>query len=214
MDDHRTVEAGGIRLAYRVSGPPDAPPLVLLHALGEDAADWDGVTPAFARHWRVYALDLRGHGRSDRPGDYSLELMRTDVLGFLDALALERVDLVGHSMGGVVAYLFAEAHPERVHRLVLEDVPAPRREAGPRAHAHPGWTEEEVRAAASRHISPPDNAPHCAGAAVDLTLATTDGREVDMGCDLNATPEESAAVYGPLIEAGPRPGRNGDHHGV
>ncbi|MGH3379200.1 MAG: alpha/beta fold hydrolase [Actinoallomurus sp.] len=160
MGDHRTVEAGGIRLAYRVSGPPDAPPLVLLHALGEDAADWDGVTPDFARHWRVYALDLRGHGRSDRPGDYSLELMRSDVLGFLDALALERVDLVGHSMGGVVAYLLAEAHPERVHRLVLEDVPAPR----PRKPAVPVRPDGELPfdwemvLAVRRQIDAPDPA--------------------------------------------------------
>jgi pimeloyl-ACP methyl ester carboxylesterase len=125
MGDYRTAEVGGIRLAYQVSGSPEAPPLVLLHALGEGATDWDGVLSAFARNWRVYALDQRGHGRSDWPGDYSLELMRADVLGFLDALALDRVDLIGHSMGGIVAYLFAEEHPERVGRLVLEDVAAP-----------------------------------------------------------------------------------------
>jgi pimeloyl-ACP methyl ester carboxylesterase len=123
--DHCTVDVGGIQLAYQVSGGPDAPPLVLLHALGEDATNWDGVVTAFARHRRVYALVLRGHGPSDWPGDYSLEHMRDDVLGFLDALALDRVDLIGHSMGGVVAYLLAEDHPERVGRLVLEDVPAP-----------------------------------------------------------------------------------------
>lgn len=117
--------AGGIRLAYRVSGPPGAPPLVLLHALGEGAADWGGVAPAFARDRRVYALDLRGHGRSDWPGAYALPLMRDDVIGFLDALALERVDVVAHSMGGLVACLVAAKCPERVRRLVLEDVAAP-----------------------------------------------------------------------------------------
>ncbi|MEU0600646.1 alpha/beta fold hydrolase [Streptomyces sp. NPDC006393] len=126
MVDHRSVDAGGVRLAYQVSGPPDAPPLVLLHALGEDANDWETVTPALARSRRLYALDLRGHGRSDWPGDYSLELMQADVLRFLDALGLGRVDLIGHSMGGIVAYLLAEDHPQRVSRLVLEDVPVPR----------------------------------------------------------------------------------------
>jgi 3-oxoadipate enol-lactonase len=125
MVDHCTIGVGDIRLAYRVAGSPDAPPLVLLHALGEGAADWDGVMPAFARHWRVYALDLRGHGRSDWPGEYSLEVMRADVLGFLDDLALDRVDLIGHSMGGIVAYLLAGEYPERVGRLILEDVAAP-----------------------------------------------------------------------------------------
>jgi 3-oxoadipate enol-lactonase len=118
------IEAGEIRLACRAWGSPGAPPLVLLHGLGAGAADWDEVAPAFAPHWRVYAPDLRGHGRSDWPGDYSVELMSKDVLGFLDALTLGRVDLIGHSMGGLAAYLLAGDHPERVGRLILEDVGA------------------------------------------------------------------------------------------
>jgi 3-oxoadipate enol-lactonase len=131
VDDDCVIEAAGTRLAYRVWGSPAAAPLVLLHGLGDGAADWDGVAPAFARRWRVYAPDLRGHGRSGRPGDYSVELMAADALGFLDALELGRVDLIGHSMGGLVGYLLAGDHPERVGRLVLEDVAALRpRERG------------------------------------------------------------------------------------
>jgi pimeloyl-ACP methyl ester carboxylesterase len=124
MADHHAIDFEGIRLAYQVWGSPAAPPLILLHALGEGAADWDSVAPAFARYWRVYAPDLRGHGRSDWPGDYSVEVMRSDVLGFMDALALDPVDLIGHSMGGLVAYLVAGDQPERVRRLILEDVGA------------------------------------------------------------------------------------------
>ncbi|MEV5956572.1 alpha/beta fold hydrolase [Streptomyces sp. NPDC051987] len=81
-------------------------PLVLLHALGKDATDWETVVPVLARDRRVYAVDQRGHGRSEWPGHYSLELVQADVLGFLGALELGRV--------------------ERVRRLVLEDVPVPR----------------------------------------------------------------------------------------
>jgi pimeloyl-ACP methyl ester carboxylesterase len=125
MGERHRVDAGGIGLAYRTWGPPGGPPLVLLHALGENGGDWDNVAPAFGRHWRVYAPDLRGHGRSDWPGDYSVELMRADILAFLDALALDRVDLIGHSLGGMVAYLFAAEHPERLDQLILEDVAAP-----------------------------------------------------------------------------------------
>ncbi|MFI6977184.1 alpha/beta fold hydrolase [Embleya sp. NPDC050154] len=121
----RVVEVGGIRLVHDVWGEPQAPPLVLLHALGEDARDWARIAETLAEQWRVYAVDLRGHGRSDWPGDYSLELMRDDLVGFLDALGLERVDLIGHSMGGIVAYLIAQEHPDRVGRLVLEDVSVP-----------------------------------------------------------------------------------------
>ena len=98
---------------------------MLLHALGENGSDWANVAPAFASHWRVYAPDFRGHGHSDWPGNYSVELMRADILGFLDALALDRVDLIGHSLGGMVACLFAAEHPERLGQLILEDVAAP-----------------------------------------------------------------------------------------
>lgn len=125
MVDHLSVDVSGVRLACQVSGPRNAPPLVLLHAMGETAGDWDEVAPALATGRRVHALDLRGHGRSDWPGAYSLTLMRDDVLGFLEALGLDRVDLVGHSMGGAVAYLVAQTDGSRVDRLVLEDVPAP-----------------------------------------------------------------------------------------
>lgn len=125
MVDYHSVDVSGVRLGYQVSGPRDAPPLLLLHAMGETAEDWDEVAPALATDRRVHALDLRGHGRSDWPGTYSLTLMRDDVLGFLDTLGLDRVDLVGHSMGGAVAYLAAQADGRRVDRLVLEDVPAP-----------------------------------------------------------------------------------------
>ncbi|MFG3229664.1 alpha/beta fold hydrolase [Kitasatospora sp. NPDC048194] len=124
MTNVRTVELPEVTLAYRESGRIGGPPLVLLHALGERATDWDVVLPDLAPGHHVYALDLRGHGDSGRTAAYSLEAMREDVLAFLDALGLVRVDLVGHSMGGAVAYLLAQAAPERVDRLVLEEIPA------------------------------------------------------------------------------------------
>jgi len=73
----------------------------------------------------VFAVDLRGHGGSGRPGNYSFELMRDDVVAVLEALDLHNVILVGHSMGGVVAYLVALAQPRRLARLVIEDAPPP-----------------------------------------------------------------------------------------
>ncbi|MER6300102.1 alpha/beta fold hydrolase [Kitasatospora sp. NPDC001539] len=124
MTNVRTVELPEVTLAYRESGRIGGPPLVLLHALGERATDWDVVLPDLAPGHHVYALDLRGHGDSGRTAAYSLEAMREDVVAFLDALGLARVDLVGHSMGGAVAYLLAQAAPERVDRLVLEEIPA------------------------------------------------------------------------------------------
>jgi pimeloyl-ACP methyl ester carboxylesterase len=124
--DRRDVRlAGGLRLAGWSGGDPGAPPLVLLHALGEDASSWDAVAARLAPYFSLLALDLRGHGASDWPGTYSHELMRDDVVGVLDALDLRDVVLVGHSLGGVVAYLVAIQDPGRVARLVVEDVVPP-----------------------------------------------------------------------------------------
>jgi len=125
VDAARKVAAGGIHLAYEASGIPDAPPMVLLHGLGERGASWAPVIPWFAGRFHVLALDLRGHGGSDWPGTYSLRLMRDDLLGFLDRLALGPVTLVGHSMGGGVAYLAAMQWQDRVRRLIVEDAPPP-----------------------------------------------------------------------------------------
>jgi 3-oxoadipate enol-lactonase len=118
------VQAGKVRLAYRTWGPAQAPPVVLLHALGDQSSDWAPVATELAASWRVYAPDLRGHGDSDWPGAYTIEQLTSDLADFLDALDLDRVALAGHSMGGPPAYLYAARHPGRVTRMVLED-PAP-----------------------------------------------------------------------------------------
>ncbi len=118
------IQAGEVRLAYLESGPPSAAPVVLLHALGEDSGDWSEVARALSGSRHVYAVDLRGHGRSDWPGTYSLPLLRDDIVRFLDALGLREVTLIGHSLGGAVAYLLAMRYPGRVLRMILED-PAP-----------------------------------------------------------------------------------------
>lgn len=125
--------ADGVRLTCYITGDPDAHAMVLLHALGEQAASWEDVAPDFAEQFRVVTLDLRGHGTSDWPGTYSFEVMRDDVTGVLDALDLRNIILIGHSMGGTVAYLLAQAQPRRIARLVVEDAPPP----FPRARAVP-----------------------------------------------------------------------------
>ncbi len=141
--DQQSVEqrvrlSGGVEVAYRVSGPAGAPAMVLLHGLGEGAGSWNPVMPPLAAGHRVHALDLRGHGASSRPGHYSFEAMRDDVAGLLDALGLEQVVVVGHSLGGIVAYLLTLARPDLVGRLVIEDAPPP----FPRARAMPERPDE------------------------------------------------------------------------
>jgi 3-oxoadipate enol-lactonase len=125
VSERLEITVDGVRLVCHLHGAADAPALVLLHGLGGQASTWDTVAPELARSFRVLAIDLRGHGDSDRPGDYSFELMRDDVLGILDQLGLDRVNLLGHSMGGTVAYLVAQKEPGRIVRLILEDTPPP-----------------------------------------------------------------------------------------
>ncbi|MFL6123307.1 alpha/beta fold hydrolase [Actinophytocola sp.] len=102
-------------------GPADGPPVVLLHALGSSMHTWAAFTKALPRH--TIALDLPGHGTSPRTGDYTFTAMADAVLACLDGY--EEVDLVGHSLGGAVAMHVAMRAPERVRRMVVEDIAPP-----------------------------------------------------------------------------------------
>ncbi|MCX5144787.1 MULTISPECIES: alpha/beta fold hydrolase [unclassified Streptomyces] len=120
-----SVQAGGIRLAYRVWGEPSAPPVVLAHGRCGDSTTWTEVAERLAAGHRVYAFDFRGHGLSDWTGRYSFELFRDDLHAFLEARNLSGATVVGHSMGGAAAFLLAERQPGLIGRLVLEEAPPP-----------------------------------------------------------------------------------------
>ncbi|MFJ4923877.1 alpha/beta fold hydrolase [Streptomyces sp. NPDC088725] len=118
-----SVEANGVRLAYRVRGPESAPPLVLVHGRCGDSRTWTEIAEQLKATRRVIAPDLSGHGLSDWPGEYSIERFRDDLRGFLTALGLTGADVVAHSMGGFAAYLLAGESPELFGLLVLEESP-------------------------------------------------------------------------------------------
>ncbi len=121
-----TVQVNGVRLGYRESGDPAGPPAVLLHGTGSSASTWDKLAPRLtARGHRVIAFDLRGHATSGRPGDYSLTGLRDDLLALLGTWDLRDALLIGHSVGGHAALAAALHSPERISRLVLEDIAAP-----------------------------------------------------------------------------------------
>ncbi len=116
----------GTRLNVFVAGPLSAGrPVVLLHGLGADALYWTRTILALRSSGRtVLALDAPGSGRSGTPkspAGFSLPARVAAVEGLATALRLDRFDLVGHSLGGATAGLFALAHPDRVGRLVLVD---------------------------------------------------------------------------------------------
>jgi len=121
-----SVEVGGVTLAVQAwldQESTDCPPVVFLPATAETAEDWAVVASALCSSRTVYAVNLRGHGSSDWPGTYSIQLMADDVTGLLNGgLGRAPVDLVGHSLGGLVACQVAATRPELVRRLVLEDV--------------------------------------------------------------------------------------------
>ncbi|SNS99461.1 Pimeloyl-ACP methyl ester carboxylesterase [Asanoa hainanensis] len=120
------VDTGRVKLACRtVAGPPGAVPMVLLHGGGGDGTSWDQLAPRFAQDRPVYVPDLRGMGASERSGPYGPTVFRDDLLALLDKLSLDRVVLVGHSLGGLVALLTTLAAPDRVAALVLEECPPP-----------------------------------------------------------------------------------------
>lgn len=112
------VLANGINIHYTQVG--QGPDLVMLHGLTGNLAVWHlrMVRPLRSRY-RVTTYDLRGHGHSDMPPDgYTTRSQAEDLRGLLDALAIERATLVGHSFGADVALHFALNHPERVSRVI------------------------------------------------------------------------------------------------
>ena len=112
--------ANGISIHYESAG--SGPPVVLIHALGLDWRQWRDQIAALAPTRRAIALDLRGHGQSDRPpGPYSLGQMAEDVYGLIEALGVAPTDVVGLSLGGMVAMELALRHPRAIRRLVLAD---------------------------------------------------------------------------------------------
>ncbi|GIM90556.1 alpha/beta fold hydrolase [Paractinoplanes toevensis] len=119
-------------LGYRQAGDPAGVPVVLLHGSGSNARTWDRFTPRLTEAgYRTIAVDLRGHGTSARPGDYALTSIRDDLLALLDTLDLRDTILIGHSVGAHAALAAALAAPDRIARLVLEDLAAPPRQPGP-----------------------------------------------------------------------------------
>lgn len=111
---------------YLEAGSGD--PVVLLHGSGPGVsgrANWQHTIPGLAKHFRIIAPDIVGYGETSRPDDvvYSLSTWSDHVLGLLDALKLDRVSLVGNSLGGRISLDIADRHPDRVSRMVLMGSP-------------------------------------------------------------------------------------------
>ncbi|MGH3834940.1 MAG: alpha/beta fold hydrolase [Pseudonocardiaceae bacterium] len=111
----------GRTVVWDCPGPPGAPTLVLLHGVTLTAElNWSAVFPVLGRHFRVLALDQRGHGRGlGCTGGYQLEQCADDVAGLAAVLGIDRLIAVGYSMGGLIAQLCWRRHPQLTAGLVL-----------------------------------------------------------------------------------------------
>jgi pimeloyl-ACP methyl ester carboxylesterase len=109
---------------YVVTGPESAPKIVFLHGVMGFAANWRRIAKAFEDRFQVLVFDQRGHGRSFHApeGGYQLSNYAADLKSILDELGWQKISLVGHSMGGRVALEFVAQCPQRVTRLVVEDI--------------------------------------------------------------------------------------------
>ncbi|MEP6775249.1 MAG: alpha/beta hydrolase, partial [Chloroflexota bacterium] len=130
MPVERAFDGGEVEINYalydEVAGPPSRSghPLVLLHG---GSVRWQAsmpITGAFSKRCRVYAPDLRGHGKSGRmPGHYAVSDFATDIGAFLEGEVKEPAVLYGHSLGGQVAIMVAALHPQLVAGLIIGDAP-------------------------------------------------------------------------------------------
>lgn len=133
--DH-TLSLNGLRFHVTEWGPQDGLPLVTMHGIRGYGETFAGVAQALQPRHRVIAFDQRGRGDTewDPQRNYYTDAYVADLAALVDALGLQRFDLLGHSMGGINAIVYAAAHPGRVERLVIED-------AGPGAfESSPGAT--------------------------------------------------------------------------
>jgi pimeloyl-ACP methyl ester carboxylesterase len=132
----RFATVAGIRLHIRDTGPASGrsrpPTLLLLHGFASSLQTWDDWAQRLQGDWRVIRIDLPGAGLTgpDPTGDYGDARSVAIIQALLDELQLERVTLIGHSMGGRLAWRFAADHPERVDKLVL---------IAPDGYASPGF---------------------------------------------------------------------------
>lgn len=125
--DHQYIETNGIRLHVLQDGPKDAPLVILLHGFPDFSYGWKHQIPYLASAgYRVWAPDLRGCNLSDKPdglASYYLDVFAADVVGLMEAAGQKQVFLVGHDVGGSIAWWVANQYPDRLSKMVILNIP-------------------------------------------------------------------------------------------
>lgn len=124
-----TLALGPFAFDVRLNGPGDGRPVLLLHGFPQAGRSWDAVAECLAASGhRTIAPDQRGYSPAARPpdvADYAMPHLVGDAIGLLDALGVDRADVVGHDWGAAVAWELAIGHPERIRTLTAVSVPHP-----------------------------------------------------------------------------------------
>ncbi len=127
--EHSFIETNGIRLHVVQAGPKSGVPVLLLHGFPEFWYGWRKQIPALVEAGcRVIVPDQRGNNLSDKPkgiASYDIYTLVEDIIGLIDALEYEKVNLVGHDWGALVAWTLANKYPQRLHKLSILNVPHP-----------------------------------------------------------------------------------------
>lgn len=117
-----TLQANGIRIAYRFDGPEDAPVVLFSNSLMSNFSMWEAQLAPVTAKYRMLRYDQRGHGATETtPGPYTIELLTEDAFALTEGLGIERVHFVGLSMGGFSGQMMATRHPGKLLSLVLSD---------------------------------------------------------------------------------------------
>ena len=113
----------GINMTYMVSGPEEGIPIILIHGATDSRLSWAQIVPDLADTYRVYVPELRGHGKTDKPagvdGKYTVAEHTADIIAFMDAVNIEKANIVGHSLGSMIAQNLAIDAADRVTTITL-----------------------------------------------------------------------------------------------
>ena len=180
----------GITMNVALTGPEDAPAVILLHGFPESHRTWRGLAPLLSDKLRLVMPDQRGFGDSDRPQEvdaYQTETLLADLFALADALGIERFALVGHDWGGAIAWAAAIKGEPRVERLAIINSPHP-------LIFQKSLIEDEAQRAASQYMRAfrdPDFEKFVEGIGFEAFFDKSFGKHVDLA----TIPAEERSTY-------------------
>ncbi|MHA1273430.1 MAG: alpha/beta fold hydrolase [Promethearchaeota archaeon] len=114
------ADVNGIKIFYEIHGEQNDEPLILVHGFGASRLVWRAQVKPLSEHFKVIIFDNRGAGKSDRPNEpYTMEMFADDLNGLMEYLKIDKANILGWSLGGMIVQTFAIKYPERVKKLIL-----------------------------------------------------------------------------------------------